>query len=223
MELTHSAEPYVAVGFSKHFANLFSLIRKLIVLLRNRTFCHHLLDRAVGQSDVTARWPVLLHSLPSVFDFPLDAKLSFGDECVVCPFAEIAVHKAHELTSIEGSLRVGSRTWIGSHANIRAAGGAILIGNNVIIAQGVSLIASNHGTQMGLPFRDQPWDQKKTGISIGDDVWIGAGASILPGVTIGEGSIVAAGAVVTKSIPGFELWGGIPAGFIRKLADRPSL
>lgn len=53
-------------------------------------------------------------------------------------------------------------------------------------------------------------------INIGHHCWIGTGAIILQGVTIGDGAVVAAGAVVTKDIPSFEVWGGIPARYIRK-------
>ena len=53
-------------------------------------------------------------------------------------------------------------------------------------------------------------------IHIGHHCWIGTGATVLQDVTIGDGAIVAAGAVVTKDIPPYEVWGGVPAKFIRK-------
>ncbi len=53
-------------------------------------------------------------------------------------------------------------------------------------------------------------------IIIGDDVWIGYGAQIMSGVTIGRGAVVAAGAVVTKDIPPYEVWGGVPAKKIKE-------
>lgn len=60
---------------------------------------------------------------------------------------------------------------------------------------------------------------RKEPIVIVADVWIGANAVILRGVTIGRGAIVAAGAVVTRSVPEFEIWGGVPA---KKLGVRPN-
>ncbi len=54
-------------------------------------------------------------------------------------------------------------------------------------------------------------------VNIGDDVWIGGGATILPGVTVGKGAVVAAAAVVTKDVPPFALVAGNPARVIKKL------
>ncbi len=65
--------------------------------------------------------------------------------------------------------------------------------------------------------REYNWHSKKT--TIGPDVWIGAKAIVLSGRTIGCGSVVGAGAVVTKDIPPYEVWGGNPARFIRKRFD----
>ena len=53
-------------------------------------------------------------------------------------------------------------------------------------------------------------------VEVGENVWIASKATILKGTTVGEHSIVAASAVVTKNIPAFEVWGGIPAKFIKK-------
>ncbi|MBK6264525.1 CatB-related O-acetyltransferase [Marivirga sp. S37H4] len=53
-------------------------------------------------------------------------------------------------------------------------------------------------------------------VKIGNDVWIGAGASILKGVTIGNGVIIAAGAVVKEDVPSYQIYGGVPAKFIGK-------
>ena len=61
---------------------------------------------------------------------------------------------------------------------------------------------------------NQQGNQKEQPVTIMDDVWIGARAIILPGVTIGQGAIVAAGAVVTKDVPPFAIVGGVPARLI---------
>jgi acetyltransferase-like isoleucine patch superfamily enzyme len=60
-----------------------------------------------------------------------------------------------------------------------------------------------------------PQPSIKKEIIVGEDVWIGANSVILKGVNIGSGSVIAAGAIVTKSIPSNEIWGGVPAKLIR--------
>lgn len=109
-------------------------------------------------------------------------------------------------------LLVGDNTFIGELNNIRASGGTIEIGDDCLIAQGVNLIASNHLYGQGRPSATvHGWSRSKTGILIGRGVWIAAGATILPGVTIGADSVVAAGAVVTKSVPDRSVVAGVPA------------
>ncbi|HOO26508.1 MAG TPA: DapH/DapD/GlmU-related protein [Clostridiales bacterium] len=69
-------------------------------------------------------------------------------------------------------------------------------------------------TDPDTPIVDQPTDQRK--ITIEDNVWIGANAVITPGITIGTGSIIGAGAVVTKDVEPYSVMGGVPAKLIRK-------
>lgn len=95
----------------------------------------------------------------------------------------------------------------------------ITIEDFALIGSGVHIYVSNH------EFRDtsQPiFFQGHSDIKpvvIGSGCWIGANAIILPGVTIGSNSVVAAGSVVTKSVPSFMVYGGNPAKFIRNLKD----
>ncbi|MDN3582818.1 acyltransferase [Mucilaginibacter flavus] len=110
---------------------------------------------------------------------------------------------------------IGEGTYIGEMNNIRAAGGSIKIGKKCLISQHVSIIGSNHSTDKGQYIMDQPWDITRLGVTIHDDVWIGCGAKILPGVTIGTGAVIAAGAVVVKDIEAYTFNGGIPAKFIK--------
>jgi len=112
------------------------------------------------------------------------------------------------------TLRIGKNTAINEYSNIRASGGAISIGANCMIAQFVSIVASNHSTTLKENMLTQPWSKARNFVKIGDDVWIGAGSVIVPGVTIGVGAVVAAGAVVTRDVPPYEIWGGVPAAKI---------
>ena len=114
-----------------------------------------------------------------------------------------------------GDVTIGNYTRIGIHCTVI---GPVCIGNNVNLAQGITVTALNHN------FEDTSMRIDEQGIStkpviISDDVWIGANAVILPGVTIGRHSVVAAGAVVTKDVPDNSLVAGIPAKVIKQLTN----
>lgn len=100
-----------------------------------------------------------------------------------------------------GVLRLGARVVIGEFANIRASESTIVLGDDCMLGPFVALIGANHALDdAGYPARDRV-DRTRTGVEIGPRCWVGTHAVILPGVSIGEGSIVGAGAVVTKSFP----------------------
>lgn len=92
----------------------------------------------------------------------------------------------------------------------------IEIGNDVSIAHGVSMIATNHGfNNPKLCIKDHPLTEEK--ITIGNDVWIGAKATVLAGKNIGNRCVVAAGAIITKDVEDNTLVGGIPANKIKSI------
>lgn len=111
-------------------------------------------------------------------------------------------------------LIVGNDTWIGQDCFFHSAGG-IIIGNGVGIGPKVSVITSQHRPADKEPVLFSPLEFKAVILEDGCD--IGVNATILPGVTIGKGAIVAAGAVVVSSIPPYEVWGGVPA---KKISER---
>ncbi len=143
----------------------------------------------------------------------------FGEHVSIGPFCEIVALASDPKSSVRGELRIGSYSVIGAMCNIRAAGGAIRIGDHCLMGQNVSLLASNHLVQSDALYWQLRWDEKKTGVQIGNNCWIGAGATILPGCSVGDNSVIAAGSVVTKSIPANEIWGNIPARKIRDVAQ----
>ncbi|WP_426358469.1 acyltransferase [Pseudocolwellia sp. HL-MZ19] len=112
-------------------------------------------------------------------------------------------------------LTIGNNSVLNEYTNVRASGGNISIGNNTMIAQGVSIIATNHQVNTTELMITAAWDQSRPDINIGDNVWIGAHSIILPGVTIEDGAVIAAGAVVSKNVPKDQIWGGIPAKYIK--------
>jgi acetyltransferase-like isoleucine patch superfamily enzyme len=110
-------------------------------------------------------------------------------------------------------ITIGKNVFI-NHACTFLDMGGITIEDNVLIGPKVNLITENH------PIK--PEDRKSLickPIVIKRNVWIGAGAIILPGVTVGENSIVAAGSVVTKDVPMNTVVGGVPARIIKVLED----
>jgi len=107
----------------------------------------------------------------------------------------------------------GDHCGLGTNAFYGAAGG-ITLGNNVIVGNFVSFHSENHNfSDKGIPIRLQGVNHK--GIVVGDNCWIGAKATILDGVHIGSGCVIAAGAVVTKSFPDNVVIGGVPARIIK--------
>ena len=110
-------------------------------------------------------------------------------------------------------LFLGHTIDIGEFTHIRANGG-VTIGDRVIIAARVTITSRTHPLQLprARVTEDRP-------IVIEDDVWLGAGAIVLPGVTIGRGAVVAAGAVVTKSVEPFTVVAGVPARPIRQIPE----
>jgi maltose O-acetyltransferase len=110
-------------------------------------------------------------------------------------------------------LRVGENSGWGVGCFINAGGG-VTIGNNVLIGPKVVIHSLNHVYRdAGVLIRFQGHVAKP--VVIEDDVWIGAGAVILPGVRVGRGAVVGAGSVVTKDVPAFGVVVGNPARFVR--------
>jgi acetyltransferase-like isoleucine patch superfamily enzyme len=109
---------------------------------------------------------------------------------------------------------IGRGTWLNRGCQLygsMAAGGAVItIGDHCALAPGVRVLSATHDHRM----LDLP--DTAASVVIGHHVWIGAGATILPGVTVGDGAVVAAGSVVSRDVEPFTVVGGIPARFIRK-------
>ena len=138
-------------------------------------------------------------------DTPPYRKFHLGDYSVVESFACI--------NNAVGDVSIGDHTRIGLHNTII---GPVVIGSHVNLAQGITITALNH------IFSDPQKRIDEQGVStdqviIEDDTWIGANAVILPGVTIGQHSVVAAGAIVTKDVPPHSLVAGVPAKVIRQI------
>jgi acetyltransferase-like isoleucine patch superfamily enzyme len=172
----------------------------------------------MNQRDVRPRWYIRLlapiyqhrgkgskiyHSVR--MDTPPYRKFSLGKRSVIESFCCI--------NNAVGDVIIGDDTRIGIHNTII---GPVTIGNHVNLAQGITVTALNHNFKdTSLRIDEQGFSTKP--IVIEDDVWIGANAVILPGVTIGKHVVVAAGAVVTKDVPDNTIVGGVPAKEIKKI------
>lgn len=112
------------------------------------------------------------------------------------------------------NISVGHDVYIGPGANF--GGDSIFIGNKVLFGPNVSIHGGDHSyTTVGKYIFDCTEGGLAAEVIIEDDVWIGSGVIILKGVKIGRGSIVAAGAVVTKSINPYSIVAGVPAAFVK--------
>ena len=109
------------------------------------------------------------------------------------------------------NISIGKNSGIGINCKVR---GPLTIGENVMMGPDCVILTSTHNFERtDIPMIEQGGAVKK--VTIGDDVWIGTRAIILPGVTIGNGVIIGAGAVVTKDVPDYAIVGGVPARVIR--------
>lgn len=125
------------------------------------------------------------------------------------------VHKLVRVSLIlmEKKIEIGSSVRIGHNVEI-IANSKVIIGDDCLIAQCVLITTVEHGLiKNNIPMRLQKELYKD--VIIETDVWIGAKAIILPGVRIGKGAVIGAGAVVTRSVESYSIVGGVPAKLIK--------
>ena len=149
------------------------------------------------------RHAIIHHSVR--MDTPPYRKFWLGDYSVVESFACI--------NNTVGDVIIGDHTRIGLHNTII---GPVTIGSHVNLAQGITITALNHNFDDSEKRIDQQGISTKE-VVLEDDIWVGANAVILPGVTIGKHAVVAAGAIVTKDVPPHSLVAGVPAKVIRQI------
>jgi len=149
-----------------------------------------------------------------------------GEHVFIAPDAQLFaephrdIHLGHHVAIgahayLHGPLTLGDHVTINPRCWLESGAGGLHIGDHTRIATGVYIVAFNHGMAPNRLIREQPTTSK--GIHIGADVWIGAGAGITDGVTIGDHAVVAMGAVVTRDVPPWTLVAGVPA---RPIGDR---
>lgn len=116
-------------------------------------------------------------------------------------------------TDFGKNIAIGRNVFINSGCHFQDQGG-IAIGDGALIGHNVVLATVNHALEPEKRRRN-----RYAPIRIGENVWIGSNATILPGVTLGDWALVAAGAVVTKDVPPMTVVGGVPARVLRTIPE----
>ncbi|WP_373493152.1 DapH/DapD/GlmU-related protein [Aquiflexum sp.] len=138
--------------------------------------------------------------------------LVFGDKVTIGSYAIIRPTNLYGGEAGVG-LKVGNNSNIGPYSYIGCSG-YIEIGNNVMMSPRVSIYSENHNfSNPEIPMNEQ--GVTRSFVKIGDDCWIAANSVILAGVTIGKGSVIAAGSIVTKDVPPYSIVGGNPAKILK--------
>ena len=114
-----------------------------------------------------------------------------------------------------GNISLGNHVWIGHQCYLEGLGG-ITLGSGTIVGNKVEIISANHNFK-GEDITEVPYDKRfiKRPVTIGENVWIGMRALILPGGTVGEGAVIGAGSVVTGEVPPLAIVGGNPAKVLK--------
>jgi acetyltransferase-like isoleucine patch superfamily enzyme len=148
---------------------------------------------------------VYLHACPG--------GIQIGENTLVMHHAELHVYNFRDLP--HAGIQIGRDSLIGEFNVLRGQGG-IHIGDRVYTSPLVQIAAVNHVfSDPERPFVEQGITAR--GITIEDDVWIGAGAIVTDGVRIGRGAVVAAGAVVTRDVPARTVVAGVPARVVKTI------
>lgn len=143
------------------------------------------------------------------------------DEEIVELFSEITASEVDPsfrmfppfYTDFGKNIHLGKNVFINSACQFQDQGG-IFIGDNCLIGPGTMIATLNH-----YPDPERRQGMTHAPVVIGKNVWTGAHVTILPGVTIGDNAIVAAGAVVAKDVPADTIVGGVPAKAIKSIHD----
>ncbi|MFP3351028.1 CatB-related O-acetyltransferase [Pseudoalteromonas sp. SIMBA_153] len=169
----------------------------------------------------------MLNNLKLFFYYILLSKLPSARFTFI--FSNIRVWYLHNILKIldknGNQSMVGSNVYIGRANKIKIGQGArinenvylesVKIGDDVMIAPNVSILSRMHEFEsIELPMSLQGYKKEKK-VIIGNDVWLGRNVVVLPGITIGNGAIIAAGSVVTKDVEPYSIVGGVPAELIK--------
>jgi len=149
--------------------------------------------------------------------------VEMGPGCFIAPAARIFAEPKREVVLgarvaiaaeafIHGPVTLGDEVSVNPRVAMDGGRAGIVVGARTRIATDAKLYAFDHGLDPGADICRQPI--RSRGITIGEDVWIGAGAGVTDGVTIGDHAVVGMGAVVTRDVPAYAIVVGVPARVI---------
>lgn len=197
-----------------------SLSGALGFLLRRKAFRH--LFQSVGEAPILGRHLVIRHGRSIV----LGNNVTVDDNCLLDGRGageagvqlgdDVIINRNCMVQAKAGPISFGSRTTLGSNSVVVSLAG-VHLGKAVMIAGGVYISAGAYRIDAeGKAIMDQA-AYSKGPITVGDNVWIGTGAILLDGITVGKGAVIGAGAVVNRDVPPRTVVAGVPARVIRSL------
>ena len=129
--------------------------------------------------------------------------------CKISPHVSISPN-----VRLRGLVEIGDGSSVAQNCSINGMSVGVRIGKNVMVAPNVVMVAFDHGHQIrSVPMKHQK--NVEAGITIGDDVWIGANVTVTKGCSIGNGAIIGANSLVKYDVPAFAVAAGVPARVIR--------
>jgi maltose O-acetyltransferase len=156
-------------------------------------------------------WYFILNNL--LMNFPLGIFRYVVAKAVLGKVGKKAYFRTGASFTKGKNIEVGAHSFINTNVHLDGRGGKLLIGENVDISPEVNIWTLEHNPH------DDYHDTQGGNVVIEDYVWIATRVTILPGVRIGRGAVVAAGSVVTKDVPPMAIVGGVPA---KKIGERKS-
>lgn len=166
--------------------------------------CKSFLLSEIHKRIIGRRHNVTIHPSAAV-----DSDTAFGTAGTITIQQDCRIRKHVVIAPSGGRITIGANSLL--NVSVALLGqGSITIDSDVLIGPQTTIAAANHTFgDRDVPIAQQELSQE--GIHIRDDVWIGANCTVLDGVTVGEGAVVAAGSVVTKSVPSYTIVAGAPA------------
>lgn len=152
-----------------------------------------------------------------------EGAITIGDHTYIEPMTELTAWTQYKDQTFSPTITIGDGCTIRHGSQITAIN-YIHIGNNLLTGPNVLITDNAHGANERIDeLKIRPQDRlltSKGGVTIGDNVWLGARVVVLPGVSIGDGAVIAAGSIVTKDIPAYSIAAGIPARVIKQFEQK---